>query len=322
MKSELSFINKILRLFSRLFHSVWVVLFPVTYAKYYHKLTYSAQLNLNNPQDYNEKVQWLKLYSDTTMWTIAADKYKVRDYVSQCGLKQILTELYGVWDRPEDIDFNSLPNKFVLKTTNGCGKNILVHNKTKLDLLETKRVLKKWVKDRQGLISFQPHVWNIKRRIIAEELLEDNSANDFSSSLIDYKFFCFHGEPEIIDVLYDRNNYVIGNCNKDGASRKEMLYDLNWKIRPEFLSSPPSSDFQVVIPKPMCLPEMISICRILSEPFIQVRIDLYEVNGKVYFGELTFTPGEMNDFTNEYLLYLGSKIDLKRVDKRKTIFIV
>lgn len=307
---------------SKFIHSLWAFLLPGLYAKYYYRIEYHSKLNLNAPKDYNEKIQWLKLYSDITSWTTLADKYLVREYVKECGLGDILVRLYGVWKKPDEIDFSLLPVKFVLKTNNGCGKNILVYDKNSLDIDNIRKLLKKWVRERNGLVSFQPHMWNIDRRIIAEELLEDSYNEALSSSIIDYKFFCFHGEPEVIDVLFDRPNKIVGRVNNKDLRRTERLYDLNWNLRPDLLSSPADDFFQRGIPKPTRLTEMITICRTLSKPFHQVRVDLYEVNGKVYFGELTFTPGEMGDFTKEYLLYLGSKIDLTKVARRKKIFLI
>lgn len=320
-----SFRSKLCQLYitlSRFVHSVWAVFLPVLYAKYYYRLENHRKLDLKNPKDFNEKLQWLKLYSDISDWTNLADKFKVREYIKKCGLENTLVELYGVWTNADEIDFYLLPEKFVLKTNNGCGKNILVYDKNCLDIEHTRKLLRKWMNERDGLVSFQPHMWNIEPRIIAEELLEDGYNNALSSSLVDYKFFCFHGEPEIVDVLFDRQNTVVGKGNKEGLGRTERLYDLNWNLRADLLSSPGSDISQRGIPKPICLPEMVEICRILSNPFPQVRVDLYEVNGKVYFGELTFTPGEMNDFSKEYLLYLGSKIDLSSVGKRSRIRII
>lgn len=185
---------------------LWIVLFPSWYARYYYKRVYNERLNLKTPIDYMEKVQWLKVYSDLSQWTKLADKYRVREYVESCGLGHILVNLYGVWKDARDINFELLPDKFVLKTNNGCGTNLLVYDKKKLDKESTVKLLNQWVKKRQGLTSFQPHLWNIERMILAEELLEDLSIRSISNSIIDYKFFCFHGEPYFINVLYDRDN--------------------------------------------------------------------------------------------------------------------
>lgn len=302
---------------------LWIVLFPSWYARYYYKRVYNKRLNLKTPIDYLEKVQWLKVYSDLSQWTKLADKYRVREYVESCGLGHILVNLYGVWKDARDINFEVLPDKFVLKTNNGCGTNLLVYDKKKLDKEFTVNLLNKWVKERQGLISFQPHLWNIERRILAEELLEDLSTKAISNSIIDYKFFCFHGEPYFINVLYDRDNKSIGAKQKPAGNKiRENVYDLNWNIIPDILTSHSPYDNLPVIPKPECLGDMISISKRLSKPFPQVRIDLYLVNGKIYFGEMTFTSGKMEEFSNEFLKKMGNKIDLSLAKRRSKFFII
>ncbi len=310
--------------FSVLIHQIWAVLFPSWYAKYYYKLVTHKKLNLKNPQDYNEKVQWLKIYSDTSQWTVLADKYRVRQYIEKCGLSDILVELYGVWSKAEDIDFTILPDNFVLKSNNGCGTNILIYDKKEMDFDYTRRLLKEWLRKRIGLVDFQPHMWNIDRRIIAEELLQDTYNKELSTSIIDYKIFCFHGEPEIISVLYNRKNIVVGSPvnGKGSIDKLEKVYDLKWNSRSDVLSHPFPGHESFEIPKPKCLNEMLSIARILSKPFPQVRVDLYEVNSKVYFGELTFTSGGLLDFTPQYLQEMGDKINLSLAKRRTKLFII
>lgn len=309
---------------SRIIHEVWVVLLPESYAIYWYKKATNKRLNLKNPNDFNEKVQWLKVYSDISQWTDLADKYKVRNYIEQCGLGHILVKLYGVWRKAEEIDFEKLPDKFVLKTNNSCGRIILVKDKNKLDIKTAKKLLNIWVKEKYGLVSFQPHYWNIERRIIAEEFLEDNATKDLSSSIIDYKFWCIHGEPIIIMILYDRKIEMPGSEEPSSSHpMRACVYDLDWNLRPKILNGPLANDSPLVLPKPKCFDEMLEICRILSKPFPQVRVDLYEVNNKVYFGELTFTPGgNLDYFTPEFFLELGEKLDLSRVKRRDKPFIV
>lgn len=316
------FLNILLK-FSRVIHEIWVILFPVSYAKYYYKKNFNKKLNLRNPKDFNEKIQWLKIYSDLSQWTDLADKYKVREYVEKCGLKNILVKLYGVWKNADEIDFNKLPEKFILKTNNYCGNNILVYDKKELDVKNTRILLNKWVNIRYGLVSLEPHYWNIEGRIIAEELLEDPDHKDLTTSLIDYKFFCFHGEPYIINVLYDRSNMIIGTTmNPNSSNTREILYDLEWNIVQNGYSYVDPHCQILCIPKPKCLDEMIFICRKLSRPFPQVRVDLYEVNGKVYFGEFTFTSGSMDVFSSTLIELMGDKIDLSLAKRRTKKFII
>ncbi len=309
---------------TRIIHQSWAIILPRSYVKYLYKKITDKELDLSNPKDYREKVQWLKVFSDISQWTDLADKYKVRNYLEQNGLGNILVQLYGVWKRAEEIDFNFLPEKFVLKTNNFFGRVILVKDKNQLNIDETRSLLNKWVKERHGLMSFEPHYWNIERRIIAEELLEDHSINAFSNSLIDYKFFCIYGEPQIILALYDRNNLTIGLKESNRSSKKRgNVYDLDWNLRPEIIGGSYKNDIPINLPRPKCFDEMIRICKILSKPFPQVRVDLYEVNNKVYFSELTFTPGgNLKTFTDEYFITLGEKLDLSKVPRRTKRFIV
>lgn len=318
------FFDKAYSSINRMVHEGWAVLAPGSYAKHYYEKATNKKLDLKDPKDFNEKIQWLKIYSDITLWTDLADKFKVREYIKCCGLSDILVTLYGVWEQAEDIDFNLLPDRFVLKTNNSCGRVILVKDKSQLDIDETRELLNRWVKEKKGLISFEPHYWNIERRIIAEELLQDNSTKVFSSSLIDYKFWCINGEPFIIMILYDRNTMTIGSMEEDNSSHvRASVYDLAWNLRPEIIAGPLANDMPLEIPKPKCFEEMKAICRILSKPFPQVRVDLYEVNNIVYFGELTFTPGGgMDYFTPEYFMEMGHKMDLSTVKRRSKRFII
>lgn len=310
--------------FSKIVHEAWAVLLPGSYIKYIYKKILHRELDLNDPKDYNEKIEWLKIYSDTSKWTVCADKYKVREYIEECGLKDILVKLYGAWDKAEEIDFMDLPQQFVLKVNHGFGKTILVNDKSKLDIKKTRDMLNKWMKVRYGLVTFEPHYWKIERKIIAEELLQDSYNSELSTSLIDYKFFCINGEPYTIVAMHNRNNLVVGsNENRIIQPFHDCTYDLEWNVRPEILSGSHTKGNPIVLPKPKCFDEMIRICRILSKPFPTVRVDLYEVNSKVYLGELTFTPGgNRNFFLPEVFLDMGEKIDLSAVKRRTKKFII
>ena len=303
---------------SKKIHEGWAYLFPKWYVRYYYKMVTNKKLDLKNPKDYNEKIQWMKIYSDTSRWTDLADKCKVRKYVNQCGLSHILVKLYGVWDSAEEIDFSKLPDRFVLKTNHGFSRIILVEDKSKLDIDLTVKQLNKWMKEKYGLCTFEPHYWNIKRRIIAEELLQDDHNASISSSLIDYKFYCFYGKVHSLLVLYDRRNIIVGaDCKKDGPKVRARIYDLDWNPRPGVTIGPFEDECPAEIPKPNRFDEMLEVCKILSLPFPHVRVDLYEVNNKVYFGELTFTPGAgLRYLTPEYFLEMGDQIDLSSVKRR------
>jgi hypothetical protein len=308
--------NTLYRFISKLIHESWAVISPKSYVKYLYKKILHRDLDIENPKDYNEKLEWLKIYSDMSLWTKCADKYEVRDYVIQCGLEKILVPLYGCWKDARYINFDNLPEKFVLKTNNAFGRSIIVTDKSKLDIVSARKQLNKWVRDRYGLMSFEPHYWKIKRVIIAEKYLQNDSITAPTSLLVDYKFWCIHGEPDIIMILYDRQYFTDGTKIIDQKMRA-CVFDLDWNIRPDIISGFLAKDEPPQIPRPQCLDEMINICRILSKPFVTVRVDLYEVDGKVYFGELTFTPGgHKNYFTEEYFLKMGQKIDLSRAERR------
>ena len=270
---------------------------------YYWK--FFKKLNLEDPQDLNEKIQWLKFRTDTTQWSILADKYKVREYVMSKGLENILTRLYGRWDNADEVDFDKLPNSFVLKATHGAGAVILVKDKKKLDIEKTRYQLNSWLKMKIGLTTAEPHYLKQKPCIIAEEYLEDKKMEKYSSSIIDYKFWCLDGKPYICLVCFDR---VIGK------EKKVCIYDLNWNLRMDLIGKSHSHDIVDGIPKPKNLDLMLEVCRKLSKEHPQVRVDLYEINGMVYFGELTFTAmgGYMDSYTPECLLEMGKRVTLPR----------
>lgn len=325
MKSLALQLSNIYSFLSQRLHEFWAVLFPVSYIKRIYRKTLNRRIDLKNPRDFNEKIEWLKIYSDTSMWTELADKYKVREYVKNCGLDNILPILYGTWERAEDIDFGRLPDKFVIKTNHGFKKTIIVQDKSRANLEAIRGQLNKWIQERYGLRSFEPHYWNIKRLIIAEEYLIDNSSSSQSTSLIDYKFSCINGEPEIVVVLADRGNMTDGLTQKKSVQGlRAGVYDIEWNIRNDVVSQNMFAHGEsLIIPRPQAFSRMVEVCRILSKPFPVVRVDLYQVNSQVYFGEMTFTPGgNRNYFTQEYFLELGSKIDLSSVKIRTGKFII
>lgn len=269
-----------------------------------YKETLGKMPDLDNPKDLNEKICWLKLYSDTTRWTELADKFKVREYVEQCGLGDMLVKLYGVWNNPEDIDFDKLPSSFVLKTNNASGQVIVVEDKSKLNIDFTRQQLKKWIKKwpRIAIRGGEFHYLPIKPCVIAEEFLEEKES--FSSTLIDYKIWCFGGKPYNIWTCYDRIDHPF-----------VALYDVQWQYHPEYsIFNNSYKKGTKAVPRPKSLDKMLEACSILTKDFPQVRVDFYEVNGKPYFGELTFTSlgGRMTFYTQEYLLEMGEKVILPK----------
>ena len=260
-------------------------------------------MSWENPQDLNEKINWMKIYADTSEWVKFADKYIVRNYITQKGYKDILVPLIGKWDSVEDIDWNSLPNKFVMKMNNGSGDILICTDKSHLDIDYWKKYYKRLFKKKFGISMGEFHYSKMKPCIIAEELLDVSKQSIETTSLIDYKIWCFNGEVTDIWTWFNRNK----------ESVQVLLYDQQWNPHPEHcVTTSHYFTSSVRIPKPSSLSQMIQIASDLSKGIPQVRIDFYEVDGKPYFGEMTFTSnsGYMNFHTREYMLQLGKKVKL------------
>ena len=200
---------------------------PKFLTKILYRKTFGKALNLNNPQTLNEKIHWLKFYGDTSQWALMSDKYRVREYVKEKGLEHILVKLYGVWENANDIDWDKLPNRFVLKANNGCGDVTICNDKSKLDKQELISYYNKLMNEQFGIQTGQLHYKDIKPCVIAEELLDARLQQTPSTSLIDYKIWCFNGQPTYIFVVLNRRK---GNA-------QHMLYDVNWEAHPEFVVS-------------------------------------------------------------------------------------
>lgn len=236
------------------------------------KRTTGQNLDLENPKTFNEKLQWLKLYDSTPLKTRLADKYLVRDWVKEKIGEEYLIPLLGVWDSFDEIDFDALPNQFVLKANHGCGWNIIVTDKSKFDKADAKKKFDSWMKLNFAYsFGLELQYLNIPPKIIAEAYVE-NAGDD----LYDYKVFCFDGRAESIMFLSER---------KTGL--KMAFYDLQWNKLPFTYSFPRNPED---IPKPQNLDLLISLAEKLSEGFAHVRVDFYILNdGTLKFGEMTFT---------------------------------
>jgi hypothetical protein len=276
---------------------------PVILAKIRYFARFKKRLNLSNPRTLNEKILYLSLKTDTTLWTRCADKYAVRGFVEERGLRDILIPLLGVWDKASDIDFDTLPNEFVLKTNHGSGDILVVTDKSKIDIPQIVKTFDNELSKPYGALESGLHYLRIEPRLIAEELIRnDRGISETSSSLIDYKIWCFNGKC-----------YYIWACaNRDKHSTEVMTYDREWNAHPEYSIFNDGYRQGKLLPKPKNFERMVEIAETLSKPFPCVRVDLYNVNGKIYFSELTFTSlgGLMNFYTEEFQLLAGSQIDL------------
>lgn len=231
-------------------------------------------LNIEEPATFNEKIQWLKLYDSTPIKTRLADKYLVRDWVKEKIGEQYLVPLLGVWDSFAEIDFESLPEQYVLKCVHGSGMNVIVRKEKPLDKKNAKKKIDYWMRFYYGIGPMQEwHYRDIPHRIIAEQYMEN-----ISGDLFDYKFYCFNGEPKYIQVIKGRNN-----------DSQMAFYDLDWKDAG--FSHMYFGAMKQPAERPKQLEKAIELVRILSSGFSFVRVDLYLVgDNDIYFGEMTFTP--------------------------------
>lgn len=267
------------------------------------KMVFGRELNWDNPKNLIEKIYWLQVYTDTSLWSRCSDKIEVLNYVKEKDCGDILNTFYDSWSDANDIEWDKLPNSFVLKSNNSCGKVIIVKNKSELNIPKTIKKLNGWLKIKYGYKDGQYHYTKIKPRIFAEKLLinEDNP----DTSLIDYKVWCFNGAPECILVVFNRTQY----------SYQLSSYDLNWNnISKKSFKSTNKHVSGIDFPKPKCLDYMLECARKLSNGITQVRVDFYQIKEKVIFGEMTFTTG-YGYYSDEFYEYLGSKIDLNNVKK-------
>lgn len=276
---------------------------PRVYISIIHHDRLCRWINWKNPKDLNEKINWLKFYSDTSMWTRCADKYRVREYVKECGCPEILVPLYGVWENAADIDLDKLPEKFVLKPNHGCGDVFVVKDKSEINFMEICNRLQKAINTKFGYELAEWHYLNISPCIICEKNIKSSTCAD----LIDYKIWCFDGVPY----------YVLTCSERDVEAHKTTLnlFDLNWNRLDNYMTPKYRND--IIVPKPVHLDKMLNYAKMLSKPFPEVRVDFYEVDGMIYFGELTFTSrsGLMDYFTEDCLLEMGSKVTLPTKNK-------
>lgn len=246
--------------------------YPQAVVKLYRMKT-GKDINLDKPITFNEKIQWLKIYDTTTLKTRLTDKLLVRDWIKGKIGEQYLIPLLGTWRCFDDICFNELPKSFVLKTTHSSGWNLVVTNSEEFNQVKAKKNFDRWMNKNFTFYSgLELQYLNIEPHIIAEKYI-----GEIEEELLDYRFFCFNGEPLKIWV----------DAGSGTKKHKRNIYDMDWKLQKEKVSYP-NLDIKLNVPKKKN--EMVKIARILSEGFTFVRVDLYYVNENIYFGEMTFTP--------------------------------
>lgn len=261
---------------------------------YYRRI--GEKLNLDNPQTFNEKIQWMKLYDSPEMKLLKgklADKYEVRKFVKERIGEEYLIPLLGVWKNFDDIDFEKLPDRFALKATHGSAMNVIVTDKSQMNLGAARYSFRKWLATNYAYTAgFEMHYENIEPRIIAEEYISE------ADGLLDYKFMCFNGEVKYIWV--DTGRYT-NHCRD--------LFDTNWN-HIDIRIAKPNAEFTPKAPEN--LNKMLELASKLCQGFPHVRVDLYSVFGKIYFGEMTFTSGNGGDSYSdkEFAKHLGSLIPL------------
>lgn len=278
---------------------------PIYFASHSHKMFYGRKFDFNNPRTLHEKVYWMLYNTDVSLWGKLTDKVAVRDYIRQVGYGSILNEVYKVYDNmpSEEKLFCNLPNSYVMKT-NHCGGGMgiyIIRDAHKIDRKKIYRGLKKALAYDYGTLSGQPHYQTIKPKIMVERLLVDDTHPN--QGLFDYKFFCFRGKVLVVNYLGDRGI--------DGHAKLDHCYDVNWKR----ILWDKNESYTENASRPESFEQMLKIASDLSKPFPFVRVDLYEINGKPIFGEMTFTPG-FDLFCGTYgdqVLKMGEMIDLSQV---------
>ena len=277
-----------------------------TMLKIQYRIKTGRKLNLKNPQRFTEKIQWYKLNYKNQILPKCVDKYEVRKYIKSKGLDYTLNELYGVYDSFDEIDFDMLPQKFVMKVTNGGGgiDVIICQDKNILDKNDTKKQIEKAMKRKQGVLGREWPYEKVIPRIIVEKYIEHPD----EEGLLDYKFYCFNGEPKFLLLINRKSN----------NTKEKSIYDINFKLlQYKYI------DYNAIdkrIKKPEKFDDMIKIAEKLSEDFPFVRVDLYNVNGKIIFGELTFFPasGYLEKIEpDEFDFFLGEKFILKKYQEEK-----
>lgn len=280
----------------------WRLLSPETTARYLSRIILDVNPDLDNPSDMNEVILFLSLRTDTSEWPGLADKYNVRNFIENKIGSDILIPLYQVVDSPEEINFEELPDSFVIKTTDGFARTLIIKDKNIISQKKIIKKLNKWMREKH--VGDEPHYLKIRRRLVIEKLLPGKN----NSAPIDYKFICINGEP-----LYC---LACSNRSMETFRSEFSLYRLPDWTDTDGIS--PGWESKDGVEKPELLEKMMEYSRILAKGFPLVRIDLYQVEGEIYFGEITFTSaaGREMKIKQKMLDEIGKQVvltDIKRI---------
>lgn len=273
-----------------------VKLSPIAASKILYWRAFSTRLNLENPQTFNEKLMWLKLFEDVEFKKRFTDKVKAREYLIMLGYSHLLAPIIGIFDAVEDIIFEQLPRKFVLKCSHGADFTIVCENKREMDYRQTKQQLAEMMATDYSLKHAEPHYAEIQPRIMIEHFIEPSTRNGSK----EYQIHCFHGVPRVIEVMFDR----------DTAQQQTMMLTPDW-LNTNFIKK--KYPYDEIKTKPKQLDELLATAKKLSKPFTYVRLDLTLVDEKVYFNHFTFTPNAClnSEIHEEANLKLGQWLDLE-----------
>ncbi len=269
------------------------------YLKIKYRLTMGRKLDLNNPETFNQKLQWLKLYDRKPEYTQMVDKYEVRKYIKEIIGEEYLIPLLGVYDSFEEIDFDNLPDEFVLKPNHTSGDIFICKNKSKIDYKKLRKEVNRWLKREYYWLHREWPYKNVKPRIICEELIKtENGGFPY-----DYKFHCFNGEPDNVMVCIER----------ESGNPKFYFFDNEWNLLRYNLAGI-NAPQGFTLPKPKKMDEMFMLAKKLSSGFPFIRVDFFCENEKIYFGELTFFPASGFDVNllKETDILFGEKLELDK----------
>lgn len=276
---------------------------PEIYMPIYYEYYLGKKLDLKNPVEFNQKIQWLKTYYHPDILTKLVDKYAVREYVKEKVGEQYLNDLIAVYDKASKVNFDELPNQFVIKGVHGFHFNLIVKDKTKLNRNKARFLMNKWMHKNQYYRGGLEWAYkNVPPKLIAEKYLEEMDKD----VILDYKFFCFNGEPKFLQIDVER-----------GINDQRAFYDLEWN-KLEFYNKE-NRLYEGELTQPENFEEMIWVARTLADKFPFVRVDLYSIKNKTIFGEMTFYPADgRKDFhPAHYNKILGDMIKLPILPKNK-----